>query len=53
MEAIGIAAVVQEKINDIKKTSDEELMRVKADNALTEEQKKERQKELRKKKNGS
>lgn len=49
MDAIGIAAGVQEKINDIKKASDEELMKVKADAALTEEQKKEKLKELRKK----
>jgi periplasmic protein CpxP/Spy len=49
MDEIGISPDVQVKINDIKKANDEEIKKVKDDAALNEEQKKDKLKELRKK----
>lgn len=48
MDALGVSAEVQSKINDIKKSNDAEIKKVKDDGTLTEEQRKEKLKELRK-----
>lgn len=49
MDELGITADVQQKIQDIKKANDEDVKNVKTDAGLTEVQKKEKLKELRKK----
>ena len=49
MDEIGISTAVQEKINSIKKASDTEIKKIKEDTNLVEADKKDKIKDLRKK----
>lgn len=48
MDALGLSEEVRGKINDVKKSNDDEIKKVRGDDKLTEEQRKEKLRMLRK-----